>query len=469
MDGLASCGTGCGLIAAFIGVIGFGSFGAPLKGQAANSVNPDPFVLQTYKSTMCFLTSFLVLFLGEEYKFSPLGIVSGLLWVSGGICGIFGIRNSGLAISVGTWSAITVLVSFTWGIFIFGEQVKSMTSTLTGIVLMIGGFIGMTYFSSPDVVAALDTHTHTGVANDNANTSYTDSNMVDVHVDVDSDEDKDNDTDVRSREKKKKKKDQENGLENKNKSNATTVASVSNTSSTVMSSSLELDQNSNDESLKEPLLDQFDKMIMNHHNDNDEERQGEGTISPVSFDNDDNNANNDVDIDDENQVIFLGMKWNRRRLGILGAAMDGVLGGGNLIPMHYSSYHGLEYIISFATGAMIVTISFWCLRLGVNAHEQKSLKKGWMALPSMHLRTLFVPGVLSGTLWSIGNIGQIMSVTFLGESIGMSIVQSSMIISGVLGIMWYREVKGFKAILYWSLSAFVTFLGIIFLSREHKS
>lgn len=30
---LDSCGNGCGLIGAFVGVIGFGAFGAPLKSQ----------------------------------------------------------------------------------------------------------------------------------------------------------------------------------------------------------------------------------------------------------------------------------------------------------------------------------------------------------------------------------------------------------------------------------------------------
>ncbi len=30
---MSSCGNGCGLIGAFVGVIGFGSFGAPLKSE----------------------------------------------------------------------------------------------------------------------------------------------------------------------------------------------------------------------------------------------------------------------------------------------------------------------------------------------------------------------------------------------------------------------------------------------------
>jgi len=66
---LDSCTEGCGWIAAFIACLGWGSFGVPLKGQAANNVDngkgAHPFVLQTYKSIMCFITSWLVLLLGK--------------------------------------------------------------------------------------------------------------------------------------------------------------------------------------------------------------------------------------------------------------------------------------------------------------------------------------------------------------------------------------------------------------------
>ena len=67
-----------GWFAAFIGAVGFGSFAVPIKGEAANSVDVDPLVMQSYKSMMCFLTSWLVILLGQEVTFTPWGIVSGL-------------------------------------------------------------------------------------------------------------------------------------------------------------------------------------------------------------------------------------------------------------------------------------------------------------------------------------------------------------------------------------------------------
>ena len=49
-----------GWIAVLIAVIGFGSYAVPIKDQAANSVDVDPLVMQSYKSLMCFVTSRLV-------------------------------------------------------------------------------------------------------------------------------------------------------------------------------------------------------------------------------------------------------------------------------------------------------------------------------------------------------------------------------------------------------------------------
>ena len=90
------------------------------------------------------------------------------------------------------------------------------------------------------------------------------------------------------------------------------------------------------------------------------------------------------------------------------------------------------------------------------------------ALPSMHIRKIIQPGVFSGLLWSVGNTFQILCVTYLGESIGMSIIQSQMIVSGIIGIVYFKEIQGLWNIMCWVLSAVATFVGIVFLSHQHK-
>ena len=49
----------------------------PIKGDTATKVDIDPLVMQSYKSLMCFLTSWLVILLGQEVTFTWWGLVSG--------------------------------------------------------------------------------------------------------------------------------------------------------------------------------------------------------------------------------------------------------------------------------------------------------------------------------------------------------------------------------------------------------
>ena len=66
-----------GWAAAFFSALAFGSFGVPIKSGAATHVDIDPLVMQSYKTFMCFITSWLVLLAGEDFHFTPWGIVSG--------------------------------------------------------------------------------------------------------------------------------------------------------------------------------------------------------------------------------------------------------------------------------------------------------------------------------------------------------------------------------------------------------
>jgi len=406
-----------GLICAFIGCLGFGSFGAPLKCNAVNMVNggkgPDPFVLQTYKSAMCFLTSWLVLLLGADFVFTPWGIISGILWVSGGVGGIYGIRNVGLAISVGTWSSITVLVSFAWGIFVFGEQVKSKTATIFGILMMILGFIGMAYFSLPS-------DSSSSVEGEGARVGVVPFEQDDVD-----------------------------------------------SNSNLNPTSLEFSGD-----LTETLLDKDERDSFEQDGDGDGDEEHETSSETLSrMESDEHDNDHDNGNADEAIIHLWGMKCDKKILfGILGAALDGILGGSNLIPMKLapSIDRGIDYVISFGIGAAIATIAGWILLFCIKTYQTNSLQKGHQALPSMYLRQLIKPGVLSGLLWSIGNTFQILCVTYLGESIGMSIIQSQMIVSGVIGIIYFGEIRGLGNIVSWVFSALVTFVGIVFLSHEHK-
>lgn len=82
---------------------------------------------------------------------------------------------------------------------------------------------------------------------------------------------------------------------------------------------------------------------------------------------------------------------------------------------------------------------------------------------------MWLPGTMSGLLWSVGNICSMISVQYLGEGIGYSVIQSSMLVSGLWGIFYYSEVKGITTRLKWFIAAIVTVASILVLSYQHKS
>jgi len=98
----------------------FGSFAVPMKSQRAQSCNYHPLVFQTYKTSTMFCTAWLTL-LVTEFSYTPIGIASGAFWVPAGIGAIYSVNHCGLAVGQGIWSSIIVIVSFSWGIFVFEE------------------------------------------------------------------------------------------------------------------------------------------------------------------------------------------------------------------------------------------------------------------------------------------------------------------------------------------------------------
>ncbi len=62
-----------------------------------------------------------------------------------------------------------------------------------------------------------------------------------------------------------------------------------------------------------------------------------------------------------------------------------------------------------------------------------------------------------------------ISVQYLGEGIGYSVIQASMLVSGLWGIFYYQEITGKQRKLKWFIAAVFTVLAIIILSSQHES
>lgn len=117
-----------GLSSAFLAALSFGSYGVPMKGEAATRVDVDPLVFQSYKAFTVLVTSTLLILVNNIFAddfdgddnsydninyhdnpsshrtfqkwtfedFTPWAFVSAMMWVPGGTAGVYAIRRAGL-------------------------------------------------------------------------------------------------------------------------------------------------------------------------------------------------------------------------------------------------------------------------------------------------------------------------------------------------------------------------------------
>jgi glucose uptake protein GlcU len=348
---MGSCDA-CGWAGAFMSMLGFGSFGAPIKSDAAKSVDIDPLVFQSYKTFMCFVTSWLVLAFGEPFSYTPWGIVSACFWVPGGVAAIAAIKMTGLAVAMGTLSSFIVLVSFVWGIFVFEERIHSRGIACIAILLMMMGLCGMSYYSS------LETEN----CHDHNNTAADYQPLTD---------------------------EEEAPPEETNPNNLQTPEPETNTSNTHTGTTTE------------PLIES-------------------STAT---------NTNTEEPSSPPDTVLILGRHLPRRKVGIACAVFCGSWGGSIMAPEKLAGQHnsGIGYLISFSIGAAIVTIFLWMVRFGYHWMRLGSAQDAYQALPSFHVRVMWLPGCTAGALWSMGNFFSLISVKYLGEGHGYSVTQSAML------------------------------------------
>jgi glucose uptake protein GlcU len=396
----------CGLVAAFVAMIAFGSFGVPIKSKVAKSVDIDPLVMQTYKTAMCFITSWIIFFMrGQPFTFTPWGIVSGLFWVPSGIATIYSIKNAGMAIGMGIGSSFIVLVSFCWGIFVFGEHVHSQPQACLAVGCMLCGLVGMAYYSSPTVAHSYSRVNGTENGNDTTQSSS-----------------RPNDPDFL----------------NPEEDEAVDLITFH------VTDYIPLEEgNQSIPPIDNPEID-------------DSERQ-DGSID----------SNGSVD---PPSVLCCGcIKVQRRTLGIMSAVFSGVYGGSIMVPMKFAPklQNGLGFLISFAIGATLVTIALWVLRYVYLCQVHCSFSRGYKELPPLHFRKMWLYGGSCGLIWSVGNFCSILAVENLGEGVGYSLTQTRILVSGLWGIFYFNEIEGCQTISKWCASAMVAVLGIILLSYEH--
>lgn len=391
-----------GLVAAALAAISFGTYGVPMKGEAATRVDVDPLVFQTYKACTVLASSYALVLLNiipRDWSFTYWGFVSAAFWVPGGTAGVYAIRKAGLAISVGLWSSVIVLLSFFWGVVIFEEKQRSKIGAAGASIVLCVGLWGIAYFSSPD---------HNGQREATQSSQHKSHTCQQVEAG------------------------ETTTLLNKPKQtnpNATNGFNIANGDG-------------------ETTNPEFEGLDLDHF--------PHSGAPPCC--------------EEEYGVSFMGLHIQKYHLGLIMAVMNGVFAAFIMIPLHYApkeSTKGLNFSMSFGIAAVIVVFLCWMLRLGFNALRLQSVSKAYAGLPSFHFLIMWKAGILSGLLYSMGSLCGIVSINNLGNFMGYSLNQMSMIISGFWGIFYYKEITGTRRIVGFLSSAGIIILGILWLGFEH--
>lgn len=439
-DTLDTCGDGCGWIAGIVAALAYGSFGVPVR--HTKHIQVHPLVLQSFKTATMFVFSWGVVFLGVTPSWTSWGLVSGFLWVIGGTGGILAIRLAGLAIAVGTWASVMVLMNFIWGILVFQEPINDVGGTVMAFLLLTLGLVGMSFYASPS--SQKESNNDAGGGDDDVLPTLTETERAMIPSPAHNGDDE-------------------------------ALANYSNMD----------DQQQQSQQIPESENNSQDAIIF----------AASVTSSTSSF-----------------ALNWNGIRLTQRQAGIAGAVFNGIMTGSSLIPLHYAKQHGYggaNFMLSMAGGALISNILLWivmyfyhCRKIMTTTHRQQkealqetrsspnpssvsSLttsddstavtqfdwsqsvpRRAYDSMPVWHFNELTIPGIAAGILLSVAMFGSILSVTYLGQGVGNSIVQTKILVSGLWGILLFREVRGLGVIAKWFLSAILTVLGIVWLSYE---
>jgi len=332
-----------------------------------------------------------------------------------------------------TGSSFIVLVSFVWGIFVFDERVHSRVGACFAIFSMMMGLLGMSYYSSPESAAAVAPAEVDGEAEPQLI-----QNEGGVYQGLAGCSDDENAV-------------SETGLDGLLKEPQLTQRTTASTA-VLSDGGTSFGSDASDHS----------RSLVCDDDDNDDE-EAHVPMDPTL---------NSLSAEAPNAIVMVdvwGYQVRKRTLGMWSAAFCGIWGGSIMAPMKFckSDTKGTHYLMSFSIGASIVTLSLWLFRYIFYASRLRSFSKGYAALPSFHLRTMWLAGGTSGLLWSIGNFFSLISVNLLGEGVGYPLVQTSILIAGLWGIFFFKEVQGRDRIASWLMSALLTIFGILLLSYEH--
>lgn len=145
--------------------------------------------------------------------------------------------------------------------------------------------------------------------------------------------------------------------------------------------------------------------------------------------------------------------------GLIGATVCGLCNGSLMVPYTLYSrsdvastvqHPELVYMLSFGIGVAIST-SFLVISILISKSP-------------IHFKPLLLPGFLTGFYWSCGNLCATYATQYLGNTVGYPLTQTCIVVSGLWGIFYYRELTAASQISAWAASATLIIVGAAMLA-----
>merc|ERR1712166_986763 len=155
----------------------------------------------------------------------------------------------------------------------------------------------------------------------------------------------------------------------------------------------------------------------------------------------DTNYNTDNDQDNDSS----SNSSKNRLLGIFYALLTGVFGGSVNVPstltkIYGTPLNGIETLPCFGLGALVVGLLvplIYFKLVDTNALQSTG---------GIHFKTLWLPGLISGSVWNIGNICSVYANSHISFAVAQPLMQCALLVSGILGIFVFKEITGVKRI-----------------------